>query len=698
MQRRFPALTDRILFGAAYYAEYQRSGTLDRDLDLMVEAGFTVIRVGESVWSTWEPRDGEFDLEWLLPVLDGAHARGISVILGTPTYAVPPWLQRIHPEIAAENADGSTVGWGQRQEMDYSHPTFRWYAERIIRAVVGRYAEHPAVIGYQVDNEPGQQLAHNHHVMQGFLEWLRAKYGTLENLNEQWGLVYWSHRLSEWADLWTPKGNLQPQYALEWRRYHSALVTEFIGWEADIVREYANEGQFVTTCISYNRPPVSDDELVERLDITAGNPYYRMQDGLSNVVETRADAPWWTSGPWALFGQADRMYSTSQDRFLVTETNAQSIGGHWQNQPPYPGQIVQAGLALVSRGARMIEYWHWHTLHFGVETYWGGVLPHSQRPGRIYREVAELGSILGTLGSELEGYTPSADAAIIWSTDTRWSFQSYPPLAKPDGDRDPESYQRIYDSFYRGAHDAGLQLRVLHDRQFAALDPAELARDIPILFAPAVYVADDALLDQLRAYAEAGGHLVLGPRTGYGDELARARRGVAPDRLAEAAGAWYEEYSNLDAPVAVVSTGQLELAPSASATAWADGVIADGAEVLATYDHHFLGRFAAVTSTPFGAGRITYVGTVPDAGLSSSVARWVKGDTVKTGWPVPAAVSVVSGSSDAHDTIWFVHNWSPDAVTVTAPASLTDLVDGAAVAHGSDILLAPWSVRVLSED
>src|ERR1700677_826675 len=98
-----------VLFGAAYYHEYQPAERLAADLDLMAAAGFTVIRVGESVWSTWEPEDGEFDLEWLSPVLDGAHERGIGVLLGTPTYAAPPWLQRKHPEIAARRADGTAV-------------------------------------------------------------------------------------------------------------------------------------------------------------------------------------------------------------------------------------------------------------------------------------------------------------------------------------------------------------------------------------------------------------------------------------------------------------------------------------------------------------------------------------------------------------------------------------------------------------
>ena len=120
-----------VLFGAAYYPEYQPQLDLQRDLRLMAAAGFTVIRVGESVWSTWEPRDGEFDLDWLQPVLDAAQAHDISVILGTPTYAVPPWLQKKHPDIAAQYATGVRRPWGGRQEVDYSHPEFRSYAERV---------------------------------------------------------------------------------------------------------------------------------------------------------------------------------------------------------------------------------------------------------------------------------------------------------------------------------------------------------------------------------------------------------------------------------------------------------------------------------------------------------------------------------------------------------------------------------------
>ncbi|WSQ07376.1 beta-galactosidase [Streptomyces sp. NBC_01231] len=681
-------LPRRVLFGAAYYHEYQPYERLKDDLDLMAEARFTVIRVGESVWSTWEPENGRFDLDWLQPVLDGAHERGISVILGTPTYAVPPWLARQYPEIAGEGRTGERIGWGGRQEVDLTHPAFRFHAERIIRKIVARYADHPAVIGFQVDNEPGLHLLHNHGVFQRFVDELRARYGDVETLNREWGLVYWSHRLSTWADLWTPDGNAQPQYDLAWRRFQAKLVTEFIAWQADIVREYTRPGQFVTTCISYDRPAVEDDKLTERLDVTAGNPYYTMQDALELPDGGGASQDWTTNGTWALYRSADRMYASRQEPFLVTETNAQAISYPWNNRPAYDGQWRQAAWALVSRGASMIEYWHWHTLHFGTETYWGGILPHNGRPGRVYRELAALGAELEKAGDLVATLTPDADVAFLYDGPSKWALQAQPPLATPDGGPDGRSYERVFDAFYRGAFDAGLQARVLH--------PGQLADGtLPsVLVVPAFYAADDDSLDRLRAYAEAGGHLVLGPRTAYGDTEARARTDVQPARLAEAAGVTYDEFSNLTAALPVTGTATLPLPPGAGALHWVDGLQAQGAEQLATYEHPHFGRWPAATTHRHGSGRITYVGTVPDAAFARALFAWA---APADPWR-PSHPSVTSASATARDgrRVRFLHNWSWEPASVPVPSAVRDVLSG--TEYAQEVPLGPWDVKVLTDE
>ena len=684
-----------VLFGAAYYHEYRPSASLAEDLDLMAEAGFTVIRVGESVWSTWEPSNGQFELEWLQPVLDGAYERGIAVVLGTPTYAVPPWLARQHPEIAGERGTGEPIPWGARQEADFTHPAFRYHAERVIRAVAGRYAAHPAVIGFQVDNEPGLELLHNEGVFQRFVDDLRRRYGTVERLNHEWGLVYWSHRLSTWADLWRPDGNAQPQYELAWRRFQARQTDEFIAWQAAIVREYASDSQFLTTCIAYDRPAVDDRTVTAALDVTAGNAYYVMQDGLA-LPDTRTPTQTWTTdGVWALYLTADRMYSSKQAPFLVTETNASSIGFSWDSRPAYDGQWRQAAWALVARGARMIEYWHWHTLPFGTETYWGGVLPHSGRPGRTYRELARLGAELAQTGDLLTGLVPDADVAVVIDLPSRWIMQKYPALSDPDGSPDSRAYQGLVEPFYRGAFDAGLQARVLHAAQL----PTPAAREFPILIAAGLYLASDETLDWLLAYAEAGGHLILGPRTGYADEEARARSDRMPARLASAAGVWYDEFSNLREPIEVVADPeQLPGAGGATATRWVDGLIAEGATILATYQHPHFGRWPAITTNTVGRGRITYVGTVPDLRLASAVLRWADAGRVRAWSGLPAGVTCTGGTVADGRRVRFLHNWSFGAARVTAPLDCRDALNHKAVPGGSEVELGSWDVRVLVED
>jgi beta-galactosidase len=694
----------QVLFGAAYYHEYQPSPRLDADLDLMVKANFSVIRVGESVWTTWEPEEGRFDLDWLQPVLDGAHARGIRVIIGTPTYAAPPWLARRYPEIAGESATGVRVPWGGRQEIDYTHPAFRFHAERVIRKIIARYADHPAVIGYQVDNEPGIMLFHNHGVFQRFVDELRQTYGTVEALNEAWGLVYWSHKLSTWADLWTPDGNYQPQYDLAWRTFQARLTTEFIAWQADIVREYARDDQFVTTCIAYERPGIDDANLTKALDVTAGNPYYAMQDALVVPSPRSTHQAWATSGAWSLFLSADRMYASKQAPFLITETNAGAIGGSATNFPAYDGQWRQAAWAFVSRGAEMIEYWHWHTNHFGTETYWIGILPHDQQPGRVYRELARLGQDFHRAGSEVVGLRPDAQVGLLYSARSKWglAFQAAFPKAgsafvASHEDVDQRSYHRIFEAFYRGTFAAGVSARLLHDEQLEGLSAAAVATELPVLIVPGLLVATDGLLDWLREYAAAGGHLVIGPRTAYGDAEGRARIDVKPGRLAEAAGVRYQEFSNLEDEVGVLSeTDGFEPSDGAAALDWIDGLISEGSKIVLGYDHPHFGQFPAIVTTDYRAGRITTVGTLPNESLAADLLSWL---APAEHWAdLPQSVTVHSATNPAGRRIHVVHNWSWDPVEIGLPRAMTDLLVPRREAESLTLLeLGSWDVRVLAE-
>ena len=690
---------DRIRFGAAYYPEYQDRPDIEADFELMAKACFSVIRVGESVWSTWEPEDGRFELDWLEPVLDVAHRHDIGVILGTPTYAVPMWLTRRYPDIAAATPSGHRIGWGARQEVNFSHAAYRFHAERVIRQVVGRYQDHPAIVGYQVDNEPGLRLLYNTDIFENFVDWLRRRYDTVDRLNEEWGLAYWSHRLSRWSDLWHPEGNFQPQYDLAWRRFQAELVTEFIGWQAGIVRELTGGRGFVTTCISYEQPGIEDVELSRALDVTAGNAYYEMQDSLihpNSLPRSTGPMGWVVRGPWAVTQLADLMYSSKQAPFLVTETNAGSIGFSSMNESPYDGQWRQLAWLLIARGARLIEYWHWNTIPFGTEMYWGGVLPHSGIPGRAYHEIARIGQELREAGAAFADAEPDYDIAVLYDSDSKFALSTQGPL-RGEPFIDPDSYRHILAAFSRGVFDAKRQQRLVRPQHLLPSrggehDAADAAARYPVLIAAAFYTAADEDLDFLVGYAQAGGHLVVGPRTGYGDREGRARTQRAPARIADAAGVWYDEMASLPSPVPV--HGSLR----GAATGFAEGLVASDAEVLASYQHPHLGRWAAVTTRPTGAGRITVAGTVPDQDLATDLVRWLAPHAVG-GWTTGDSVTVsTSTDTSAAARLHVLHNWSGDKATASPSSTVTDMLGGRRHAPGEKITLRAWDVRLLCSD
>jgi beta-galactosidase len=699
-----------VLFGAAYYPEYLAAGRLETDLDLMREAGFNVVRVGESVWSTWEPRDGEFNLEWLAPVLDAAYERGIDVIVGTPSYAVPPWLRHLYPETTAERSTGAPIPYGHRQNVDFTSPTFRRLAERLVTQIVGRYADHPAVIGWQVDNEPGLELFHNRAVFQGFVDDLKRRFGDVESLNDQWGLTFWSHRISAWDELWPPDGNTDPPYDLAWRRYQARLTTEFIEWQVSLVRSMARPQQFVTTCLALGRPALDAVAVGGTLDVASVNVYFPMQDGLAypEADDSPALRPVWMptgGGTPALFLQADVARGVHGGQFLVTETHATSIGEQSVTYPPYDGQLRLAAWALLSRGARMIEYWHWHTVHFGNETHWGGILGHSLTAGRIYEEVARIGAELRQVGESVIDLVPDASVAMLISPASRWALEFQPLLTVPGSSQpDRRSYGRIVAALHRGFFDAGVGTAVIQPEQLPT-EPAELVERHPVLVVPALYVATDELLDWLAAYAAAGGHLVLTVRTGYADDEGRIRAALMPGRLTGPAGVHYLEATNLVGRVPVrgsrpLAAGGTDAADEPfHATGWVDGLVVDDADVLASYAHPHLSRWPALTSREHGRGRVSYVGTVPDRAFARSIAAWVTRTSLpEEPWRLSRGPLTRAGAlTAAGERLHVLSNWGWDPQTFVLPAAACNLLTDQRLAAGDRIELEAWDLAVLVE-
>ena len=385
-----------VLYGAAYYHEYMPYERLEKDIELMTRAGITVVRVGESTWTNWEPREGDFQFAWMDRVVNAMQAAGIQVVMGTPTYSVPPWLYAKHPEIMVVPLGQVRQSWqfyGPRQNMDITHPVYRQYCERVIRKIAERYAKHPGVIGWQIDNETGAYGTAGPNVQAGFKEWLKRKFGTVEALNKAWGLVYWGQLLGTWDELPPRDGILNPGWKLEWERYQRSLVTDFLQWQAALVREYVPAGQWVTQDFhGATRTAVDSQQVSKFLDIAAINPYHETQDSLDG---------WWIT----FMGDFTR--SMKRAPYLVTETNAQTTGWDAKNQfPPYRRAAAAAGV-----GARRERSAHGGVLALALAALRAGdVLERAARP-RSRAEPSLRGSDTHRGGAQAPGAAASRDDA-----------------------------------------------------------------------------------------------------------------------------------------------------------------------------------------------------------------------------------------------------------------------------------------------
>ena len=375
---------DHILFGAAYYDEYLMMKGIDRideDMAMMKDAGLNVIRIAESTWSTCEPQPGVFDFTYVDRALDAAQRAGIDVIVGTPTYAVPSWLVKLDPSVLAVTPNGQGK-YGARQIMDIVNATYRFYGERVIRKLISHVADHPAVIGYQVDNETKYYDSVSEDMQRLFVKYLREKFhGDLDELNHHFGLDYWSNRIDSWEDFPDVTATINESLGGEFDKFRRDQVRAFLQWQADIVREYAHDDQFITHNFDFEwrgysygvQPAVDHFKASTAVDITGVDIYHPTEDDLT--------------GREIAFG-GDMTRSTKDGRnYLVLETEAQGQHG-WV---PFPGQLRLQAYSHLASGADMVEYWHWHSIHNSFETYWKGLLSHDLEPNPTYREAGVFG-------------------------------------------------------------------------------------------------------------------------------------------------------------------------------------------------------------------------------------------------------------------------------------------------------------------
>ena len=519
---------DHILFGAAYYDEYlmmKGIDHIDEDMAMMKAAGLNVIRIAESTWSTCEPQPGVFDFTYVDRALNAAQRAGIDVIVGTPTYAVPSWLVKLDPSVLAVTPNGQGK-YGARQIMDIVNATYRFYGERVIRKLISHVADHPAVIGYQVDNETKYYDSVSEDMQRLFVKYLREKFhGDLDELNHHFGLDYWSNRIDSWEDFPDVTATINESLGGEFDKFRRDQVRAFLQWQADIVREYAHDDQFITHNFDFEwrgysygvQPAVDHFKASTAVDITGVDIYHPTEDDLT--------------GKEIAFG-GDMTRSTKDGRnYLVLETEAQGQHG-WV---PFPGQLRLQAYSHLASGADMVEYWHWHSIHNSFETYWKGLLSHDLEPNPTYREAGVFGREIAKpeVGERLVHLKKHNKVAIMVSNESLTALDWF--LIEAGF---PFGGTLKYNDVVRNIYDALFELNVECD--FIPSDaPAERLAKYEMIVTPALYCTPQETTDRLREFVSSGGHLVSTMRSFVTDDEVTVWHDRAPHNLTDVFGMTY---------------------------------------------------------------------------------------------------------------------------------------------------------------
>ena len=653
-------------FGADYYPEHWPEERWGEDARLMREAGFNMVRLAEFAWIMMEPKEGEFEFEWLNRAIALLGENGIKTILGTPTAAPPAWLCHNYPQVMREDEWRRRVEFGNRQQCCINVPKFQEASDSIVRAMAEQLGENEDVIGWQTDNEFGP-LCYCDDCLGSFHKWLQEKYGTLDAVNAAWGTSFWGHVYTDWHQIpltWASSGVPNPSLFLDYRRFMADSFVRYQRRQIAILRENS-PGKFITHNFMGFGPETLDYvELARDLDFASWDNY---PSGIGNA-------------PRVSISHATTRGMLHKN-FIVMEEQSGPCGWGVMGPAPMPGQIRLWSFQAVGHGADGVNYFRWRPCRFGTEQYWHGILDHCGRTNRRYEEVKRTGAELAKLADALEGTSPKAEVALINDIPSRWAFQS-----QPSGNG--MSYYEHGFSYYNALHRMNIPADVV------PLD-ADLSR-YKLVIAPAVFVMSLQDARRLEKYVADGGVLVTTFRTAVKDEYSRIYDSPIPAGLCEAFGVDVVEYH---APPTHEVNQIKSASPALSGGPWSAKVWLDvlapreGARVLARYAGPFAPDAPAIVSTKHGNGTAFYVGTWPTDEFMAEFMSLVCGEAgVKQVMDTPENVEALIRHGAKADYL-FLTNHNPEACHVSIAGCISRALVGNV--SGGVVELAPFDVAVL---
>lgn len=657
---------DHVQMGVDYYPEHWDESMWEPDIKLMKETGVKVVRVAEFAWSRLEPTEGNYQFEWLDRALDLFHQYDLQVVMGTPTATPPRWLTTKFPDVLPVFANGEIFHPGVRGHRCYNSTSLREYGSRIILRLAERYSEHPAVIGWQTDNEFGMLDCHCDACNTAFRAWVQAKYGTLAEVNAEWGTVVWSGEYSDWNELTVPLGgspHQNPSFLLDFQRFQWDSVVAFQTAQINILRMICPE-HFITH--NFHSYPQRLDMYAVGADLdVAAFDYY------PNTSPTKQETT-----PYSGALSLDVTRGIKRQNFWIMEQLSGSPGcwmPMWRT--PYPGLIRAYAWQAIARGADTVVHFRWRSATSGAEQFWHGLIDHSNVPGRRLAEFTQLCHEVNGLSGKLQGTMLKNEVAILHSHEEKAALDIQPQAEGFD-------YYENIKQIHRAVTKLGMGCDVIDLRQ--PLDGYK------VVIAPNLYLLDEEIVRNLEDFALAGGTLLITNRSGVKNINNIAVMQPLPGQLSYYVSVEVLEYDPIGVETHVIVDAE---GNPYECTQWCDILRPVVAQPIAWYGDDFYRGTPAITVNSFGKGQVYYFGTHAEeqywSVLLENLAK-EKGLLCFEGLPNGVHASVRTGDQGS---FLFLLNLSRESVIVPLPREYSSLLDNKI--RSGELQLEPYGVEVL---